>query len=266
MKLISPSSIDSINYKMSQLNESIIALQRKQIILQDSITVLNNSIQKAGIKTEFYTDQLNFQLFWFSILLGLIGLVSWKSLIAPLEKKIGTYSNTLKTIRETELPTLETSIKNNIDEKSIKLENELFDINSKVNETTLLTLQSVTEVHSINRNWRLYFLYRLKVINHHFDIDDYDEKEIEPKIINSLQDLLAVAIGENLNIDRMKPINIEVIKILSRVMSEDCHIDIKNLTQRILDTINISENKPETSYDVDINDKSTSTPKPPTSK
>ncbi len=261
---VSVSSIDSINIKINQINQSMSYLQKKQIVLQDSIIYLNKALEKSEIKSGFFSDQLNYQLFWFSLFLGVIGLVSWKSLITPLSKSISNLTTDILEVKDSIIPNQISQLQKNSDQTIQNLENQLYDVEEKIDSTKLLTLNAVAQLHSMNRNWLLYFLYKLKIVNHHFDIDEYEDEEVESKIIEILTDLHYVAIGEELNIEKMKPINVEVISILGRILKEDCHHEIKTITQKIIDSINVVATKPETSFDADINEHQSSKSKPAT--
>lgn len=261
---VSAPKIDSINVKIDQINQSISSLQKKQVVLQDSIIYLNKALEKSEIKTSFFSDQLSFQLFWFSLILGLIGLISWKSLITPLSKKIDDLITDMLDVKNSFIPDQINKLQENVDQKIQSLDNDLFDVEEKIDSTNLLTLNAVAQLHLIGSNWLFYFLYRLKIVNHHFDMDDYEDEEVEPKIIKILKDLHSVAIGEKLNIEKMKPVNVEVISILGRILKEDCHHEIKTITQKIIDLINVVEPNPETSFDAYINDNSSPKSKPAT--
>lgn len=245
-------SIDSINNTIKNLEQKISSFEKNNQVLRDSVNNLTKVIQNAGVKTEFYTDQLNFQLFWFSLILGVIGFISWKSYITPLINKINITTDELSKLNNETLPNNKKEIDELIVDKMIPTDNDLQDLTDDNNRKYHFLLTSLSQTFLIQNNYLFYFFYKLKIIEHYFHIDDYEDNNIEEIIIKDLEDLLLVAKNEKIRTGTMGKINIEVLAIFSKIIETDCHHKIKSISEDIIKIINTPLKSPETSYDIDL--------------
>ena len=80
--------LDSLSLKLTELQTKVEALTATNKVIRDSVKALDRTIIEANIKTSFFTDQLAFQLFCFSVGLILLGFFSWKFILNPFNVKI----------------------------------------------------------------------------------------------------------------------------------------------------------------------------------
>lgn len=107
-------SIDSLQTKITLLEIKFSKLSNEHKLVQDSLKNLEKTLQKADIKTEIFTDQLAFQLFIFSCIIGVLAFFSWASILRPFQNKI-------KRLLTITIPKLKTDIKTEMDERFTKI-------------------------------------------------------------------------------------------------------------------------------------------------
>ncbi|WP_433863180.1 hypothetical protein [Sphingobacterium thalpophilum] len=111
-------SIDSLQTKITLLESQFTKLHSEHKVLLDSLRSLNTTIKVADIKTSFFTDQLAFQLFIFSCILGVLTLISWASIFRPFQNKI-------KKLSTITIPKVKSDIKTEMDESFTKITKDL---------------------------------------------------------------------------------------------------------------------------------------------
>ncbi|WP_293925437.1 hypothetical protein [Sphingobacterium sp. UBA6320] len=141
-KIINPDSIsiESLTEKLNGLQSQFTALEKKHSVLQDSIQSLNQTIIRADIKTNFFTDQLAFQLFCFSVVLVCIGYFSWKYILDPINSKIDNLNNDITNIKNEFIPE---SLKE-IHDKQDTIVQETFEANSTSMKNVILAYMDNT--------------------------------------------------------------------------------------------------------------------------
>jgi len=155
-------SVDSLQAKLTLLETKFSKLSNEHRLVQDSLRSFDKTLQKADIKTEIFTDQLAFQLFWFTVVLALLGFFSWKYILDPFQKQIEELKT--KTIPELKKETrdfMDEEFKR-IDDLSIKLSRTIeTTVNANYrafavqclesNRLNYLTLYGLRSVHAITK-------------------------------------------------------------------------------------------------------------------
>lgn len=186
-----PNVIDTLDQKITLMQSEISLLKSKNLVISDSLKTLNETLKAADLKTSFYSDQLSFQLFWFSIFLALIGFFSWKWIIDPI-------NNSVYRLGTKEFPALKSFIKNKL---RIEKENQRkfnLIINEKLNEARADNYRSIALFFVNIGNPSYSFFYSLKLIYH----NNRTLKEPEDKkTLSILKNLLKYSHQKDFNIE-----------------------------------------------------------------
>ncbi|WP_286894986.1 MULTISPECIES: hypothetical protein [Sphingobacterium] len=224
---------DSTNEHLMDLQNQFNQLKIKHQILQDSITILNKSIERAGIKTEFYTDQLNFQIFWFSLFIAAAGFISWgflrKNIESQISDKIDKSISDNNMILDDKLEKLSERYLNEL----IESENGIFDYQNIYLDNIIWLFNRNIEGYKNRKNWKELLINYNKKINLIYKLDEelkfkfdvttslIDIKNILTKIIPTNFDGLPVLkltidmIIENTDYDENRTIANEIMDIIS---------------------------------------------------
>lgn len=85
-------SIDSLNAKISWMQNELSSLKVQNKGISDSLKTLNETLKTEDIKTSFYDTHLATYtaifILLFTILLTFIGLFSWRQVLIPLKKQL----------------------------------------------------------------------------------------------------------------------------------------------------------------------------------
>lgn len=131
---------------------------------------MNETLLEAKIKTSFFTDQLSFQLFCFSILLAAIGFFSRKLYLEPLKNK-------LINLEETKLPKFELEIENKLSSEISTINNNL----TKLTETTAnqygISLYEKVQYHKDKHEFIKVFEAQINLINYNLFVLQYSADE-----------------------------------------------------------------------------------------
>lgn len=230
------------------LEYKISSIEKNNLALRDSVDNLTKIIQKADIKTSFFSDQLSFQLYVVSFFVAIAGLVSWKSLLSPFANKVNKAIEDIKRLNQNVIPEninkIEEKIKEMLEKVDAKiesstnnLENQIDKVNSRANDIMFKSLESSVRIFSINQRWHDYFYYKLKTVEFLFSIDEFDAPDSDRNIVKILEELEDVLIKENLEFKNMTAINNDIFNILDNILAEHCDQSIKYIAQKIFDKI-----------------------------
>ncbi|MGV6946994.1 hypothetical protein [Sphingobacterium kyonggiense] len=176
-------SIDSLNAKILLMQNELSSLKVQNKGISDSLKTLNETLTDAKIKTSFFTDQLAFQLFCFSIILVVIGLFSWKWIITPLETKINE-------ILTNNIPDLEKSVNEKLSEEISKIEKQSIDIRKQAINGHAWALKALQLQTLGNKDYKaslMFCLRELRIAALHVEITNQNEGRIKQTIDNSFK-------------------------------------------------------------------------------
>lgn len=152
-------SIDSLHAKLTFLETKFSKLSNEHKLLQDSLKNLDKTLQKADIKTDFFTDQLGFQLFWFSVILAVLSWLSWKTFLDPIQKEVDNLGKkTIPDLRNETKDFMETELKR-IDELSK-------DLSKTVENTVNSNYRAFAVQSSEAKKYHYLVLYGIKTVYH----------------------------------------------------------------------------------------------------
>lgn len=234
-------NIDSLTKKLEFIDKQLIALENKQIVLQDSISQLHKTLERSNIKSEFFSDQLSFQLFWFSLILAIVGLVSWSAIVTPIRKRL------LK-IEKDIVPNAVKDASDKIESKLTDFEERFHEISYNASEGISWGLKSLKVFFMRENDFMSAFLFGLRHVNLYFL--DGIVKENENRIITDLQELEEFVLNQNIRLSQFKEYSEEVVTMLKRVKTET---DINEICDFGFTIMQLLEKQPETSFDADEN-------------
>lgn len=235
-------AIDSLENNFTSLSATIDNLKSQNKALSDSLKILNDSIIKAGVKTDFYSDQLNSQLFWFSLILALIGLFSWKSFLTPLISR-------LQTIETETIPNNIQQIKDDLTNKIEKFENDYQGLHDRTSEAISWGLRASRYFYQKEEKWAVAILFAMRHIDLYF-IDDIIDYQMDSflKEVKSVYDLLE---DNKDNINNFLGFEDEILKIINKVKIEESSPEINDLGFKISEIFHSIIKQPETGLEAD---------------
>lgn len=144
-------SFDSLQAKLTLLEKQFSNLTTEHKSVLDSLRSLDKTIQKADIKTDFFSDQLAFQLFIFSCIIAVLAFFSWALILRPFQNKI-------KEISTVTIPKLDVDLKQEFADRFNNLNKDIEKNNALLYKGYISSLRTAVQISMLANGVTFAFL------------------------------------------------------------------------------------------------------------